>query len=73
MHTDLHVRLIRPYLRLTHDLLLPPALFCVCALSPLCSLWKVVVMTTVSCLPPALVKYLHSKYNPSAQSKVNQS
>ena len=35
--------------------------------------WKVAFITTVSCLPPAVVKYLHGKYNPSAQSKVNQS
>lgn len=35
--------------------------------------WKVALITTVSCLPPAVVKYLHGKYNPSAQSKVNQS
>jgi len=37
------------------------------------SVWKVALITTVSCLPPAVVKYLHSKYNPSAQSKINES
>lgn len=36
-------------------------------------LWKVAFITSVSCLPPAIAKYLHGKYNPSAQSKVNQS
>jgi phospholipid-translocating ATPase len=32
--------------------------------------WKVAVITAVSCVPPAIAKWLHSKYAPSAHSKV---
>lgn len=55
------------------SLLLLPSYFDITFIFTLGFLWKVALITTVSTLPPAVAKYLHGKYNPSAQSKVNQS
>jgi phospholipid-translocating ATPase len=55
------------------SLLFLPTYFDVTFIFTLGFWWKVAVITTVSCLPPAVGKYLHSRWNPSAMSKVNQS
>jgi len=34
--------------------------------------WKVAVITSVSCLPPAMFTFAYRKYSPPAHSKVSQ-